>query len=131
MWNLYWTGVRLPSPPLMKTKIIFLSLCLILIAPDLIRRNKALLFLIDGRPKQIMYCNVSFKLVHIDIEVIEPEIRKDHAAFQSMNIFSFLQTLLLFIQLVGDILSLLKHKVYYPVRRCTDEYYKRVQKTFG
>ena len=62
---------------------------LTLIAPDLIRRNKALLFLIDGRPKQVMYCNVSFKLVHIDIEVIEPEIRKDHAAFQSMNIFFF------------------------------------------
>ena len=36
-----------------------------------------------------MYWNVSFKLVHIDIEVIEPEIRKDRAAFQSMNIFFF------------------------------------------
>ena len=73
----------------MKTKAILLSFLLLLIAPDLIRRNKALFFLIDGRPKQIMYWNVSFKLVHIDIEVIEPEIRKDRAAFQSMNIFFF------------------------------------------
>ena len=73
----------------MKTKAILLSFLLLLIAPDLIRRNKALLFLIDGRPKQVMYWNVSFKLVHIDIEVIEPEIRKDSAAFQSMNIFFF------------------------------------------
>ncbi len=73
----------------MKTKAILLTLCLLLIIPDLIRRNKTLFFLIDGRPKQIMYWNVSFKLVHIDIEVIEPEIRKDHAAFQSMNIFFF------------------------------------------
>ena len=73
----------------MKTKAILLSFLLLLIAPDLIRRNKALFFLIDGRPKQIMYWNVSFKLVHIDIEVIEPEIRKDSAAFQSMNIFFF------------------------------------------
>ena len=89
MWNLYWTGVRLPSPPLMKTKLAALLLFLILIAPDLIRRNKALLFLIDGRPKQIMYWNVSFKLVHIDIEVTKPEMREDHAAFQSMNIFFF------------------------------------------
>ena len=73
----------------MKTKAILLSFLLLLIAPDLIRRNKALFFLIDGRPKQIMYWNVSFKLVHIDIEVIEPEIRKDSAAFQSMNIFFY------------------------------------------
>ena len=73
----------------MKTKAILLSFLLLLIAPDLIRRNKALLFLIDGRPKQVMYWNMSFKLVHIDIEVIEPEIRKDSAAFQSMNIFFF------------------------------------------
>ena len=73
----------------MKTKAILLSFLLLLIAPDLIRRNKALLFLIDGRPKQVMYWNVSFKLVHIDIEVIEPEIREDSAAFQSMNIFFF------------------------------------------
>ena len=89
MWNLYWTGVRFPSPPLMKIKVAALLLFLILISPDLIRRNKSLFFLIDGRPKQIMYWNVSFKLVHIDIEVIEPEIRKDRAAFQSMNIFFF------------------------------------------
>ena len=89
MWNLYWTGVRLPSPPLMKTKALLLSLLLVLNATNIIRQHPVFIFLIDGRPKQIMYCNVSSKLIHVDIEVIQPIIKKDSAAFQSLNIFFF------------------------------------------
>ena len=89
MWNLHWTGVRLPSPPLMKTKAILLSFLLLLNAVEIVRHNQVFKFLIDGRPKQIMYWNVSSRLVHIDIEVIEPLIKKNSAAFQSLNIFFF------------------------------------------
>ena len=89
MWNLHWTGVRLPSPPLMKTKVILLSLLLILNSVELFRHNEILRFLIDGRPKSITYFHTTFMFTHIEIEVIEPEIRKDSAAFQSMNIYIF------------------------------------------
>ena len=89
MWNLHWTGVRLPSPPLMKTKVILLSLLLILNSVELFRHNEILRFLIDGRPKSITYFHTTFMFTHIEIEVIEPEIRKDSAAFQSMNIYFF------------------------------------------
>ena len=91
MWNLHWTGVRLPSPPLMKTKVILLSCLLFLNAIEIVRHNQVLRFLIDGRPKQVMYWNVSSKLIHIDIEVIEPIIKKDSAAFESLNIFFFIE----------------------------------------
>jgi len=89
MWNLYWTGVRLPSPPLMKTKIILLSLLLILNSVELFRHNQILRFLVDGRPKSITYCHSTFMFTHIEIEVIEPEIRKDCAAFECINIYIF------------------------------------------
>ena len=89
MWNLHWTGVRLPSPPLMKTKVILLSLLLILNSVELFRHNQILRFLIDGRPKTVTYFHTTFMFTHIEIEVIEPEIRKDSAAFQSMNIYFF------------------------------------------
>lgn len=91
MWNLYWTGVRLPSPPLMKTKALLLSFLLILNSINIVRNNQAFMFLIDGRPKQVMYWNVSSKLIHIDIEVTQPIMKKDSAAFQSLNIFFFLE----------------------------------------
>ena len=89
MWNLHWTGVRLPSPPLMKTKVILLSLLLILNSVELFRHNQILRFLIDGRPKQIIYFHSTFMFTHIEIEVVEPEIRKDCAAFECMNIYIF------------------------------------------
>ena len=89
MWNLHWTGVQLPSPPLMKTKVILLSLLLILNSVELFRHNQILRFLIDGRPKTVTYFHTTFMFTHIEIEVIEPEIRKDSAAFQSMNIYIF------------------------------------------
>ena len=91
MWNLYWTGVRLPSPPLMKTKAVLLSFLLVLNGINIVRHNQAFMFLIDGRPKQVMYWNVSSKLIHIDIEVTQPIMKKDSAAFQSLNIFFFPQ----------------------------------------
>ncbi len=89
MWNLYWTGVRLPSPPLMKIKVILLSLLLLLNAVEKVRHNQVLRFLIDGRPKQITYFHSTFMFTHIEIEVVEPEIRKDCAAFECMNIYIF------------------------------------------
>ena len=89
MWNLHWTGVRLPSPPLMKTKAILLSFLLLLNAVEIVRHNEVFRFLIDGRPKQIMYWNVTPRIIHIDIEVIQPIIKKDSAAFESLNIFFF------------------------------------------
>ena len=89
MWNLYWTGVQFPSPPLMKTKAILLSFLLFLNAVEIVRHNQVFRFLIDGRPKQVMYWNISSKLIHIDIEVTEPIIKKDSAAFESLNIFFF------------------------------------------
>ena len=92
MWNLHWTGVRLPSPPLMKTKVILLSLLLILNSVELFRHNQILRFLIDGRPKTVTYFHTTFMFTHIEIEVIEPEIRKNSAAFQSMNIYFFSDT---------------------------------------
>lgn len=49
-------------------------------------------FLIDGRPKSITYFHTTFMFTHIEIEVIEPEIRKDCAAFQSINIYIFSET---------------------------------------
>ena len=92
MWNLYWTGVRLPSPPLMKTKVILLSIYLLLISADMLRHNAVFQFLIDGRPKSISYFHTTFMFTHIEIEVIEPEIRKDCAAFESINIYFFSET---------------------------------------
>ena len=92
MWNLHWTGVRLPSPPLMKTKVILLSLYLLLISADILRHNAIFQFLIDGRPKSISYFHTTFMFTHIEIEVIKPEIRKDCAAFESMNIYFFSET---------------------------------------
>jgi len=90
MWNLYWTGVRLPSPPLMKSKILLLLfLLLILNRINIIRHNQAFIFLTDGRPKQVMYCNITSRIIHIDIEVIKPKIQNNRAAFQSINIFFF------------------------------------------
>ena len=92
MWNLYWTGVQFPSPPLMKTKAILLSFLLFLNAVEIVRHNQVFRFLIDGRPKQVVYFHSTFMFAHIEIEVIEPEIRKDRAAFQSMNLYFFPET---------------------------------------
>ena len=75
----------------MKTKALLLSFLLLLNTVEIVRHNHVLRFLIDGRPKQVMYWNVSYKLIHIDIEVIEPIIKKDCAAFESLNIFFFLK----------------------------------------
>jgi len=89
MWNLYWTGVRFPSPPLMKTKTILLSFLLLFNASSIIKHSEIVHFLIDKRPKRIMYWNVSSKLIHIDVEVIKPKIKKDHAVIEYLNIFFF------------------------------------------
>ena len=76
----------------MKTKAILLSFLLLLNAVEIVRHNQVLRFLIDGRPKQITYFHTTFMFTHIQIEVIEPEIRKDCAAFQCMNIYFFSET---------------------------------------
>jgi hypothetical protein len=76
----------------MKTKVILLSLLLFLNGFNIIRHNEVFQFLIDGRPKQITYFHTTFMFTHIEVEVIEPEIRKDCAAFQSMNIYIFAET---------------------------------------
>ena len=73
----------------MKIKAVLLSLLLMLSGIELFRHNQILRFLIDGRPKQVVYFHSTFMFTHIEIEVIEPEIRKDCAAFQSMNIYFF------------------------------------------
>ncbi len=73
----------------MKTKAILLSLLLLLNAVEIVRHNEVFRFLIDGRPKQITYFHTTFLFTHIEIEVIEPEIRKDCAAFRCMNIYFF------------------------------------------
>ncbi len=73
----------------MKIKAVLLSLLLMLSGIELFRHNQILRFLIDGRPKQVVYFHSTFMFIHIEIEVIEPEIRKDCAAFQSMNIYFF------------------------------------------
>ena len=73
----------------MKIKAVLLSLLLMLSSIELFRHNQILRFLIDGRPKSITYFHTTFMFTHIEIEVIEPEIRKDSAAFQSMNIYFF------------------------------------------
>ena len=92
MWNLHWTGVRLPSPPLMKTKAVLLALYLLLNSIYILRHNEVYQFLIDGRPKSITYFHTTFMFTHIEIEVTEPEVRKDCAAFESMNIYFFSNT---------------------------------------
>ena len=76
----------------MKTKAILLSLLLLLNAVEIVRHNEVFRFLIDGRPKQITYFHTTFLFTHIEIEVIEPEIRKDCAAFESINIYFFSET---------------------------------------
>ncbi len=76
----------------MKTKAILLSFLLLLNAVEIVRHNQVFRFLIDGRPKQITYFCTTFMFTHIEIEVIEPEIRKDCAAFQSMNLYFFPET---------------------------------------
>ena len=76
----------------MKTKAILLSFLLLLNAVEIVRHNQVFRFLIDGRPKQITYFHTTFMFTHIEIEVIEPEIRKDCAAFQCMNIYFFSET---------------------------------------
>jgi hypothetical protein len=73
----------------MKTKVILLSLLLILNSIEIFQHNQILRFLIDGRPKSITYFHTTFMFTHIEIEVIEPEIRKDSATFESMNIYIF------------------------------------------
>ena len=76
----------------MKTKVILISFLLLLNGIETIRHNQILRFLIDGRPKSIIYFHTTFMFTHIEIEVIEPEIRKDSAAFQSMNLYFFPET---------------------------------------
>jgi len=76
----------------MKTKVILLSFLLFLNTIEIIRHNQIFNFLIDGRPKHITYFHTTFMFTHIEVEVIEPEIRKDCAAFQSMNIYIFSET---------------------------------------
>ena len=73
----------------MKTKAILLSFLLLLNAVEIVRHNQVLRFLIDGRPKQITYFHTTFLFTHIEIEVTEPEIRKDSATFESINIYIF------------------------------------------
>ena len=75
----------------MKTKVILISFLLLLNGIETIRHNQILRFLIDGRPKSIIYFHTTFMFTHIEIEIIKPEIRKDSAAFQSLNIFFFPQ----------------------------------------
>jgi len=75
----------------MKTKVIILSLLLALNTVQMFRHNQVCRFLIDGRPKQITYFHTTFMFAHIEIEVIEPEIRKDCAAFRCLNIYLFLE----------------------------------------
>ena len=89
MWNLHWTGVRLPSPPLMKTKVILLSLYLLVHSINMLQSNEVFQFLADGRPKAVKFCTITFMFTHIEVEVIKPEIKKDHAAFQYINIYIF------------------------------------------
>ena len=76
----------------MKTKAILLSLLLLLNAVEIVRHNQVFRFLIDGRPKQITYFHTTFMFTHIEVEVINPEIREDCAAFESMNIYFFSET---------------------------------------
>ena len=78
-----------PKCNIMKIKVVLLSLLLILNGVEIVRHNKILRFLIDGRPKSITYCCSTFMFTHIEVEVIEPEIRKDCAAFECMNIYIF------------------------------------------
>jgi len=73
----------------MKIKVLLLSLYLLLSGVHILRHNQVLRFLIDGRPKQITYFHSTFMFTHIEIEVIEPEIRKDCAAFRCMNLYIF------------------------------------------
>ena len=73
----------------MKTKVLLLSALLILKSINIVQDSPVFKFLIDGRPKQIMYWNVTPRIIHIDIEVIQPIIKKDSAAFESLNIFFF------------------------------------------
>ena len=65
----------------MKTKAILLSFLLLLNAVEIVRR-----------PKHITYFHTTFMFTHIEVEVIEPEIRKDCAAFESMNLYIFFET---------------------------------------
>jgi len=76
----------------MKIKALLLSLYLLLSGVHILRHSEALAFLIDGRPKSITYFHTTFMFTHIEIEVIKPEIRKDCAAFQSINIYIFSET---------------------------------------
>jgi hypothetical protein len=73
----------------MKIKVILLSFLLLLNAVEKVRHNQVLRFLIDGRPKQIIYFHSTFMFTHIEVEVVKPEIRKDCAAFECMNIYIF------------------------------------------
>ncbi len=93
MWNLYWTGVRLPSPPLMKTKVILLSLYLLLNSINILRHNEVFQFLIDGRPKCVTYYKTTFMFIHIEVEVVEPKvISRNRAGIECMNIYFFSET---------------------------------------
>jgi len=76
----------------MKIKIILLSLYLLLSGINIVRHNEIFQFIIDGRPKSITYFRPTFMFTHIEIEVAKPEIRKDCAAFQCMNIYIFSDT---------------------------------------
>lgn len=49
-------------------------------------------FLFDGRPKIVVFFNASPKIIHIDIECIDPIIswqKEPYHKFENMNIFFF------------------------------------------
>jgi hypothetical protein len=46
----------------------------------------------DGRQKNITYFHTTFMFTHIEIEVMEPEMRESCAVFESMNIYIFSET---------------------------------------
>ena len=49
-------------------------------------------FLCDGRPKIVMYCNITPRIFHIDIECSQPQTiwtDKPYDRYENINIFFF------------------------------------------
>ena len=75
----------------MKTYLLLLTLAgsLVISAIRTLHDDPIVHFIFDGRPKHITYWNMGSRILHVDIEVVKPQIYKGKARFESMNIYFF------------------------------------------
>ena len=78
------------STPIRSTmKIKALIVLLFIYCFEALSCSPIVLFIFDGRPKEIKYLNITSKIIHVDIETKNAYIRGDELCIDSIDIFFF------------------------------------------